>query len=48
MLRFTYKGFTLAHMDLNGAEMEQVKACREVIADTFGLNTYSVVIVIKK
>ena len=47
MLRFTYKGFTIAHMDLLGATMEQVKACREVIADTFGLNTYNVRMIIK-
>ena len=47
MLRFTYKGFTLAHMDLNGVEMEQVKACQEVIADTFGLNINNVRMVIK-
>lgn len=47
MLRFTFKGFTLAHMDLQGATIEQIKAGREVIAGIFSLNLYSVRIIIK-
>ncbi len=47
MLRFTFKGFTLAYMDLQGATMEQIKAGRELIASIFGINLYSVRIIIK-
>lgn len=47
MLRFTYKGFTIAHMDLQGATIEQIKACREVISGVFGLNLYNIRITIK-
>lgn len=47
MLRFTFRGFTLAYMDLQGATIEQIKAGRELISGLFGLNLYSVRIKIK-
>lgn len=47
MLRFTFKGLTLAYMDLQGATMDQVRACREVVSSIFGINLYSVRIIIK-
>lgn len=42
MIKFTYKGFTLAYMPLIDATMDQVKACREIISGIFGLNLYSI------
>ena len=42
MIEFTFKGNTLAYMPRVGAIIEQVKACRAIVADRFGLNLYAV------
>ena len=44
MIKFKYKCFTLAHMPRECATIEQVKVCRQFIADTFNLNVYDVII----
>ena len=44
MIRFTYKGKTLAYMPTIGTTIEQVKACRELVSGLFGLNLYDIVI----
>ncbi len=42
MIEFNHKGKTLAYMPRVGATMEQVKACREIVADKHSLNLYDV------
>ena len=44
MIKFTYKGKALAYMPRIDATIEQIKACRELVSDLFGLNLYDIVI----
>ena len=42
MIEFKHKGKTLAYMPRVDATMEQVKACRMIVADKHSLNLYNV------
>jgi hypothetical protein len=42
MIKFTHKGKELALMPRIGATIDQVKACRQIIADRSGLDLYDV------
>ena len=42
MIEFTCGEITLAYTPRVGATIEQVRACREIVADRFGLNLYAV------
>ncbi|MCK5611721.1 hypothetical protein KAR91_58170 [Candidatus Pacearchaeota archaeon] len=42
MIKFTYKNKTLAYMPRAGATIEQLKACREIVARQFHLCLYDI------
>ena len=42
MIKFIHKGKELACMPRIGATIEQVKACRQIVADRSGLGLYDV------
>ena len=42
MIEFKHKGNILAYMPRVGATIEQVKACREIVADKFSIDLYDV------
>ena len=47
MIKFTHKDETLAYMPREGATIEQVKACRQIVADGAGLDLLSVIVKFK-
>lgn len=45
MLRFNYKGHTVAYMELEGVSMDDIKAARAIAADLAGAGTVNIRIV---
>lgn len=44
MIKFTYRGKTLAYMPRVGAIIDQVKACRMLVADLNSLDTLDIIV----